>query len=352
MLLQRPLSILALAVAATLPLGLVSNAAAQSQSYQQSALGVSAFGVDQVDQLRPGEVLSFRLDATPDARVSLQIAGTTVPVQMNETSPGRYVGEYTIRQRDRLTASTTVTARVLKNGQSTSATLGQSLQVGGADPVAAAGTAISGFQVNAPERVQPGDELNFSVTGAAGGQASVALQGVSKRIALSEVRPGVYEGSYVVRRSDKLRGSVVADAHLLSNRRDNILRYDAALRGATDRPQAVASCNSCGSVVSVNLVTVKGDSNNVLGTIAGGVLGGVLGNQVGGGSGKDLATIAGAVGGAYAGNRIENSRDKKQVHRVNVRLDDGTTRNFDYAEAPGLAAGARVKVENDALARL
>ena len=105
-------------------------------------------------------------------------------------------------------------------------------------------------------------------------------------------------------------------------------------------------------MTAVNLVTVKDDHPNVLGTIAGGVLGGVLGHQVGGGSGRDLATIAGAVGGAYAGNRVENSMNKKQVHRVSVRLDNGTTRSFDYAQDPGLKAGARVKVVDNALERL
>ncbi len=351
MLLQRPLSILALAVATALPMGLSTTVAAQPQ-YQQVVPGISTFGVEQVDRLRPGEVLAFRLEGTPDARVSLQIAGTSVPVQMNEVSPGRYEGEYTIRQRDRLNAKTTVTARVLKNGRSMSATLGQSLLAGAAGPVAAAPSQISAFDVSAPQRVRPGDELSFSLTGTPGGQAGVAVQGVAKRIPLSEVRPGVYEATYVVRRGDKIRGSLVADAHLLSNRRETTLRYTAATGDNNNDRRPAATCASCGSVVSVNLVEVKGDSPNVIGTIAGGVLGGVLGNQVGGGSGKDLATIAGAIGGAYAGNRVENRMDKKQVHRVNVRLDNGTTRSFDYAESPGLAVGARVKVENDALARI
>lgn len=351
MLLQRPLSVLALAVAASLPLGLHTTAAAQPQ-FQQSTPGISAFGVDQVERLRPGEVLAFRLDGTPDARVSLQISGASVPVQLSETSPGRYEGEYTIRQRDRFNAGTTVTARLMKNGQASSAMLSESLLEGGADPVAASTAQISAFQVNAPERVQAGDELAFSMTGTPGGQASVALQGVAKRIPLAEVRPGVYETTYVVRRSDRLRGAVVADAHLLSNRRETTLRYDAATNGKTNRDLPVANCANCGSVVAVKLATVDGDSPNVIGTIAGGLLGGVLGNQVGGGTGKDLATIAGALGGAYAGNRVQNSRDKKQVHRVSVRLDNGTNRSFDYEESPGLVVGARVKVENNLLARL
>lgn len=350
MLLHRPLSALTLALAAALPLALpVTPALAQSWS-QQVGLGITGFGVTPLEQLRPGEVLVFRVDGTPDARVSVQISGATAVLQLNETTPGRYEGEYTIRQRDRLSVSSTVTARLEKNGQATSAMLGQSLQAG-AGPAAAA-SPITSFHVSAPAQVQPGDELVIALHGTAGGQASASVQGVAQRIPLTEVRPGIYEATYVVRRKDNLRGQLVADGRLVVNRRESTLRYDAGHHGGPVHGQPVASCHQCGSVTAVKLVTVKDDHPNVLGTIAGGVIGGVLGNQVGGGSGKDLATIAGAVGGAYAGNRIENNMNRKQVHRVTVRLDNGTTRSFDYAQDPGLQPGARVKVENDALARL
>ena len=200
--------------------------------------------------------------------------------------------------------------------------------------------------------MQAGDELVLALRGTPGGQASASVQGVAKRIALSEVRPGEYEASYVVRRKDSLRGRVVADGRLMVNRHASTLHFDAGQPGGQNNGQPVASCLHCGSVVSVKQVNIKGESQNVIGTIAGGVLGGVLGNQVGGGTGRDLATIAGAVGGAYAGNRVENNMNKKQVTRVNVRLDDGSTRNFDYATDPGLKAGTRVKVDNNALVRL
>lgn len=348
MLLNRTLSTLTLALAAALPVALPTAALAQS-GYQQSDLGVTGFGVTPLDALRPGEVLVFKLDGTPDARASVQISGATATLQLNETNPGRYEGEYTIRMRDRLSASSQVTARLEKNGRSVTATLGQSLQESSSP---AAGAPISSFHVSAPAPVQPGDELVFSLHGLPGGQASASVQGVARRIPLAEVRPGLYEAAYVVRRKDKLRGNLVADGRLVVNRRETTVRYDAGHHGAQGGGQAAATCNQCGSVTAVSLVTVKDDHPNVLGTIAGGVLGGVLGNQVGGGSGRDLATIAGAVGGAYAGNRVENNLNRKQVHRVSVRLDNGPTRSFDYAEDPGLKAGARVRVENNALARL
>ena len=350
MLLTRTLSTLALALAAALPLWLPNTALAQS-GHQQADLGVTGFGVTPLDQLRPGEVLVFKLDGTPDGRVSVQISGASGTLQLNETNPGRYEGEYTIRTRDKLSANSPVTARLENNGRSVTATLGQSLQAGsGLGP--AAGGPISSFHVSAPAQVQPGDELVFALHGQPGGQASASVQGIAQRIALAEVRPGIYEAAYVVRRKDKLRGNLVADGRLVVNHRETTVRHDTGHHGAQGGGQAAATCNQCGSVTAVNLVTVKDDHPNVLGTIAGGVLGGVLGNQVGGGSGRDLATIAGAVGGAYAGNRVENNMNRKQVHRVSVRLDNGTTRSFDYAQDPGLKSGARIKVVDNALERL
>lgn len=351
MTLQRPLSILALAAAAALLLAQPTTVLAQT-AIQQAGAGVTGFGVTPLAHLRPGEVLVFQLDGPPDARVSLQITGASVPLQMNENGRGRYEGEYTIRQSDRLTASSMVTARVEKNGQVSTATLGQSLQAGAPGPAGPNGSPITSFRVTAPERVQPGDELALLLQGTPGGQASASVRGVPQRIVLNEVRPGEYEGGYVVRRKDDLRGNVVADGRLVVNKRESTLHFDAAEQGGHTSGKPVVTCAHCGAVVAVTVVNVKGEQPNVLGTIAGGVLGGVLGHQVGGGSGRDLATIAGAVGGAYAGNRVENNMNKKQVHRVTVRLDDGSSRSFDYAENPGLKSGARVKVVNNALERL
>jgi len=347
--LNRPLSALTLALAAALAPALPGTALAQNtQVISQTAPGVTGFGVTPIEQLRPGEVLQFKLEGTPGARVRVDIAGAVAPLTLSEVAPGRYEGEYTIRLRDKLQPSGTTTARLEKDGQAVTATLAQSLQAG-AGPVA--NSPISSFHVSAPAQVQPGDELILALHGLPGGQASASVQGIAQRIDLPEVKPGVYEGAYVVRRKDKVRSPMVADGKLVVNKRASTLRFAAAEHGGAGSSQPVVSCGHCGSVTAVNIVKVKSDQPNVIGTIAGGVLGGVLGHQVGGGSGRDLATIAGAVGGAYAGNRVENNMNKKQVHRVSVKLDNGTTRTFDYAEDPGLKPGARVKVVNNALER-
>ena len=358
---QRQLSILSLAVAAALPVALPTAALAQTYA-SASETRISSFGVEQVRRLRPGNVLSFSLNGTPGSTVTLQIAGATKTLQMSEVRPGEYAGEYTIRTRDRLTAASTVTARLLKNGRTNSAMLGSSLLLGANDPAPMATAPITAFDVTAVDGFQPGDELSFSLKGKPGGAARVAVQGVDKRIPLTEVSRGVYEGSYVIRRQDRLQGELIADGYLMSDQRETSQHFERRFDRAGNETgrndgrdtwqQPVAACANCGSVESVNIVEVKGDSPNVIGTIAGGLLGGVVGHQVGGGSGKDLATIVGAVGGAYAGNRVESNMGKTKVFRVAVRLEGGSTQNFDYPNDPLVQVGTRVKVENGVLIRL
>ena len=83
------------------------------------------------------------------------------------------------------------------------------------------------------------------------------------------------------------------------------------------------------------------------GAVLGAVIGAVVGNRVGGGFGRALATGDGAVGGAVAGNAIEGrARHDDEVYRVQVRFDNGTTRDFDFQRIDDLRIGDRVKYEN------
>jgi outer membrane lipoprotein SlyB len=366
LLLPSRLSVLVLAVAAALPLGL------SAPVYAQPATSISAdsFAVEAVRTLVPGTELVFTLTATPGADVTLQITGATGEVGMAEVRYGVYEGTYTVRSRDRLTATSLVNARIVKDGRTLNATLDQSLVRGAPSPVLAA--RIHAFSVNAPERIRAGDELKFSLAGAPGGVARVSVQGLDKSLALTEVSRGLYEGSYTLMRRERLRGDLVATGFLKVGQREVSQRFtrqrvadgngnaygcdrgdrwerdDRGERRDANRADMVGA--TCGVVTAVGKTEVEdGDSRNVLGTIAGGVLGGVIGNQVGGGSGQDIARIVGAIGGAYAGNRIQNARDKATVYRVTVDLDTGGTQNFDHSVDPALQVGARVKIANGAI---
>jgi outer membrane lipoprotein SlyB len=88
------------------------------------------------------------------------------------------------------------------------------------------------------------------------------------------------------------------------------------------------------------------------GALLGAVVGGVLGNQIGSGTGRAAATAAGAVGGAVIGNKIENRNNTPQTYyQVDVRLDNGDFKTFDYADLNGLRVGDRVRVQDNQLQR-
>ncbi|MEZ5608310.1 MAG: glycine zipper 2TM domain-containing protein [Burkholderiaceae bacterium] len=112
-----------------------------------------------------------------------------------------------------------------------------------------------------------------------------------------------------------------------------------------------AGYSQFGRVADVRFLQGSG-SSGMAGTVIGGAVGGLAGHQIGGGSGKTAATIIGAVGGALVGRAIEQNNSRGQgVYRVTVQLDNGGTRTFDYAEAPNVQVGERVRVDGNQLYR-
>ncbi|ASW01941.1 glycine zipper 2TM domain-containing protein [Paraburkholderia aromaticivorans] len=117
---------------------------------------------------------------------------------------------------------------------------------------------------------------------------------------------------------------------------------------AQPAPRPVAVDPNAGEVVAVNAVQ-EAEPTTGLGAVGGAVAGGLLGNQVGGGRGRVLATIAGAVGGGLAGNGIEHAVRKATSYQVQVRMQDGSYRNFNYSTQPPVQVGERVHVSGDTL---
>lgn len=103
-----------------------------------------------------------------------------------------------------------------------------------------------------------------------------------------------------------------------------------------------------GQVVSVNTVKTP-EPTTGLGALGGAVIGGLAGTQIGNGRGRTAATIVGALGGGLAGNTVEHAVHKATTYDVQVRMEDGSYRNFSYQTDPGLQAGQRVHVSGDSL---
>jgi outer membrane lipoprotein SlyB len=109
---------------------------------------------------------------------------------------------------------------------------------------------------------------------------------------------------------------------------------------------AAPACENCGTVQEVRHEKQKGEGGAV-GIIAGAAAGGLLGNQIGGGSGKTLATVGGAVAGGFVGNEVQKRVTSKDVWVTQIRMRDGSVRNFEHAKQPAWKTGSLVRVNGN-----
>jgi len=78
---------------------------------------------------------------------------------------------------------------------------------------------IDGFDVEPVDEPTPGNELEFTLYGSPGGSAAVKIGGATGSVVLVETEAGVYEGTYTIRRRDKINSVSNATANLrLGNR--------------------------------------------------------------------------------------------------------------------------------------
>ncbi len=121
-------------------------------------------------------------------------------------------------------------------------------------------------------------------------------------------------------------------------------------RSAAPAPANVAY----GVVRSIETSNVSGDAAQGGGAVIGGIIGAVVGRQFADSNhGKNVGTVAGAVGGALIGNEVEkNTRREQQGVRVNVQLEQGGVRSFEFKSSGDLRVGDRVRIEGNQLYRL
>jgi outer membrane lipoprotein SlyB len=122
-------------------------------------------------------------------------------------------------------------------------------------------------------------------------------------------------------------------------------------RGVSNAPSVAVAY---GVVRSIESVGTASDQTHGGGAVVGGIIGAVVGRQFGdSNSGKNVGTVAGAVGGALIGNEVEkNARREQQAVRVNVQVDYGGVRSFDFWNIGDLRVGDRVRIEGNQLFRV
>ena len=199
-----------------LPVAAVVMGASVSAMAQQN-LEISSLQVSSDGGFAAGSDLQFNVEATPRAQISIRIQGLQRNIALKETSRGVYTAEYTVKRQDRITSSSQIRATARLRNQSATSNYSFPTGFAGAPavvtppPVAAVPPPlvlkIDRFAVAPVEKIEPGAELRFMLAGMTGAVASFGIPGVVDNVPMRETRPGVYEGSYTIRRLDNLAPS-------------------------------------------------------------------------------------------------------------------------------------------------
>lgn len=174
----------------------------------------------------PGSQLRLNFEGSPGGQASALLPGA-ITVALKEVAPGRYQGRYTVRRVDRIDPAGVIRIS-LRAGNETAAanysfppsflSLASAAPTRSPAPVtlpaADAPPRIEHFAVGPVGRAEPGAELVFQLEGVPGARASVDIPGVATGVPLRELRPGHYEGIYIVQRRDNLQAAGAPTATL------------------------------------------------------------------------------------------------------------------------------------------
>ena len=193
-----------------------------------SAPDITAFEMEPVERFAPGAELFFRVQGTPGSRATVRVSGVTRTIVLQEVDDGVYEGSYTLRASDRAAPNSSATVTLRRNNRSSTTRMAGLSSA--APPVAAAPQAqqpqqrapapaptLTRFVVTPIERIEPGAELKFALDGTPGARASFTIENVAGNVPMSETTPGHYEGSYTVRRLDKISEGMPIVATLEAN---------------------------------------------------------------------------------------------------------------------------------------
>ncbi len=238
----------------------------------RAAAQITGFDMEPVDKVTAGGELFFRVTGTAGAQASVRVAGVARTIVLQEVDTGTYEGSYTIRPNDRVSPNSSATVNLRYKGRAATSTLGrlavaqaagaaatQAQQATQARP-AATPFAINRFVARQIGRAEPGAEIRFLLEGSPGARASFNIENVVANVPMREASPGRYEGSYTIRRNDRIPANVSVVATLEAN--NQVVR--ANLGGslfADAKPPVIGNVSPRdGEVVGTSgLVTVSGN---------------------------------------------------------------------------------------------
>ncbi len=258
--------------AAVVGLGVLALAA---PAHAQRAAPVAQPEIDRLEVgsdagLAPGAELELRLIGTPRGNASVRISGAKpVNVVLKETRPGsgEYVAYDTIKRADGLAVGQAVRATLRRGKLATTASYSIPPTAGGATPPPpSAGLRIDRFTAAPVQRLSPGTELIVTAQGVPGASGSFEIGGVATDIPMREIRPGVYEGRYTLRREDRITAATPVVASLRAG--TQVVRANLAqpLIGDVSPPTVANLAPREGERVPPGVVYVSGNFEDRRGT--------------------------------------------------------------------------------------
>lgn len=234
---------------------------------------IESFGVEQVSSLEPGTELEFTVEGTPKARVTLRITGVPRTITLKETDSGYYEGTYTVRKKDRIPANAGAVATLKQGKRRVAARLNERLVVASGQPAPSQPPAqnvpvsIERFTADQIERYEPGTELKFTLTGTPRGRAFFTIENIVTNRAMDEVRPGVYEGTYTIRRQDNFTPALRVSSTLQANGQTAREQLDRRLVNDNEPPSVSnVSPKDNDSVPYSSSFTISGSFDDARGT--------------------------------------------------------------------------------------
>lgn len=125
---------------------------------------------------------------------------------------------------------------------------------------------IDGFDVEQVKTLVAGTELDFTLYGTPGSLATVRIDGAVGRILLEEVEPGVYEGSYTIKRRETLSAAATVTANLRAgNQVASAVLDESLVLGARSRTERASDAAAASIVPKIDRFEVDPANQMVAG---------------------------------------------------------------------------------------
>jgi len=184
----------------------------------------------------------------------------------------------------------------------------------------AAAPRIDGFDVEPVAQPAPGNELVFTLYGSPGGAVAVQIGGATGGVALVETEAGVYEGTYTIRKRDRITVASTATANLrLGNKVASAILDEPLVGRASARRPAPAALSAAAPKID------RFDVDPPARLVAGEEL---------------ILTLSGSPGGT-ASARIVGVKGKLVLNEIRTGVYEGTytIKNRDRIAADAVVTG-------------